>query len=115
MNLESYIKSLFPDGLNYKDSAQLCIRLYSCVDDIPSEIHEECNKNDLTKLFAKLSTDGYITGDNSSSVLYGASFHDVGTIGHWVEVIASIYKKELLVDGKFREKLDELIKLKNKN
>ncbi len=98
MTLEFLIKRSFPEGLSYNEAAQLCLRLYSVADCVPEALQSECNKNDLAVLFSGLSESGFLNSDNLEAVLYGANFHDVNDKGHWIEVIASIFKKGDTVD-----------------
>ena len=99
MELQSYIASAFPEGLGYNDAAQLCLRLYCSVDGLPSEFHSQCTKDNLALIFTILSATGFIKDDAKMlAPLYGASFHSVNEKGHWIEVIASIFKKGDTVD-----------------
>ncbi len=107
MDLLHYIKDAFPEGLTYDEAAQLCLRLYSVADGLPEPLIAQCNKNNLGEVFAALAASGFINGNTIHSVLYGANFHEVFEKGHWVEVIASIFKKGNTVDI---EKGDKLFK-----
>lgn len=102
MDLESYIRDAFAEGL---EAAQLCLRLYCSVDGLPEALKAQCNKNNLANIFASLAASGFIKDSTVSSALYGANFHDVFEKGHWVEVIASIFKKTGTVDMELREQL----------
>ena len=98
MELQEYISGAFPEGLSYNDAAQLCLRLYCTLDGVPAELHTQCNKDNLSEVFARLAGVGFIKGSTTLSSLYGARFHSVSDKGHWVEVIASIFKKGDSVD-----------------
>lgn len=98
MNLETYIAETFPEGLSYNDAAQLCLRLYCTVDDLPAALHEQCSKDGLAEAFAHLARRGFLSDQPLAAVLYGANFHDVRDKGHWIEVIASLFKKRDTVD-----------------
>lgn len=93
MDLEAYIEGAFPQGLPYNDAAQLCLRLYCSVDGLPSQLHAHCSKDGLAEVFASLARRGFLSTDSSNAILYGANFHDVRDKGHWIEIIASIFKK----------------------
>lgn len=93
MSLEPYIREAFPDGLRYNEAAQLCLRLYCSVEGIPEELHGECSKDGLAEVFARLAATGLLTDEPLFAALYGANFHKVKEKGHWVEVIASLFKK----------------------
>src|SRR3954454_9289974 len=99
MDLERYILDGFTGGLSYYEAVQLCLRLYCTVDDIPSEVHAQCTKDGLAEVFAKLAQRGFLTTPPLLAALYGANFHDVTEKGHWVEVIASIFKKGVSRDA----------------
>ena len=98
MKLEQLIRSSFPEGLSYDEAAQLCLRLYCTVDGIPELLHPECTKNDLAKIFAGLSKSGFLNTEPDTAPIYGANFHDVIDKGHWIEIIASIFKGKDAVD-----------------
>jgi hypothetical protein len=99
MELQDYISRAFPEGLSYNDAAQLCLRLYCTLDGVPTELHTQCNKETLSEVFARLASAGFVKGGTTLATLYGASFHSVTDKGHWVEVIASIFKKGDTVDA----------------
>ena len=99
MNLHEYISQAFPNGLPYNDAAQLCLRLYCTVDDIPQQFQEQCTKDNLAEVFAHLVGVGIITGQPLTAAIYGANFHDPEDKGHWIEVIASVFKKQGTVDS----------------
>ena len=94
MSLEHCIAEAFPSGIMYDDAAQLCLRLFCTADGIPSLLHQQCTKDNLAAVFAHLAAAGAVVGDTVTAALYGASFHSVTEKGHWVEIIASIFKKE---------------------
>jgi hypothetical protein len=106
-NLETYILESLPDGLSYNEAAQLCLRLYCTVHGIPSDLHTQCSKDGLAAVFARLARRGFLTRPASFAVLYGANFHEVTDKGHWIEVIASIFKKSEPRDHKTGEAVVE--------
>ena len=98
MTVEELIRNAFPEGLNYDDSAQLCLALFS-FKALPNEMMEQCTKDNLAIVFAKLSSSGFIrTIQTNTATLYGANFHNPKEKGHWIEVIASIFKVGNTVD-----------------
>ena len=99
MELQNYISRAFPKGLSYNEAAQLCLRLYCTLDGVPTELHTQCNKDNLSEVFAHLASGGFVKGSTTLATLYGASFHSVTNKGHWLEVIASIFKKGDTVDA----------------
>lgn len=99
MNLESALIEAFPEGISYDDAVNLCLRIYCCVDGVPLSLHDECSKEGLSEVFANLYRKGSILGPTSSSVLYGANYHSCSDTGHWIEVIASIFKKQMSYDS----------------
>ena len=105
MELQKYIFSVFPEGLPYNEAAQLCLHLYCTVDKIPCALHTQCTKDNLALVFSRLADSGFVTGDALLAARYGANFHAVNEKGHWVEVIASIFKKGDTVDVSIRELL----------
>jgi hypothetical protein len=92
MDIRALILNSFENGLTYNESAQLCLRLFSTLDGIPESVHEQCNKEDLALAFSELAKSNFIVGDTLDSVIYGANHHLVTDKGHWIEVIASIFK-----------------------
>jgi hypothetical protein len=105
MNLENHINNSFPDGLSYNETAQLCLHLYCTAENLPKALHSQCNKDDLAEVFAKLANNDFINGDDLFSTLYGANYHAISDKGHWIEVIASIFKIGDTTDEKIRLKL----------
>ena len=114
MDLLHYINDAFPDGLTYDETAQLCLRLYCSVDGLPEQLKEQCNKSNLCVVFAELSAAGFIKGITVGSVIYGANFHEVFEKGHWVEVIASIFKNGNTVDAVKGDNLSKSLTLRSR-
>jgi len=86
------IRRAFPGGLDYDDAAQLCLALYS-FRVLPDELMCQCTKENLAAVFSELASAGFIRVTTAkTAVRYGASSHDPGDTGHWIEVIASILK-----------------------
>jgi hypothetical protein len=93
MGIETYIREGFPEGLRYNEAAQLCLRLYCALDGVPEELHSQCSKDGLAEAFARLAASGFLTDEPIFAALYGANFHRVEEKGHWIEIIASLFKK----------------------
>jgi hypothetical protein len=92
-NLASYLKTQVPDGMSYPDAAQLCLRLFCIIEGVPKQFLP-LSKEVLGDTFAELAKVGWIREEERGfSALYGANHHQVTDRGHWVEVIASIFKK----------------------
>jgi len=83
--LASYLMDRVPDGMNYSDAAQLCLRLYCTVDGVPKQLLP-LSKEVLGDAFAKLGHSGWVRYE-------GADSPEIADRGHWVEVIAAILKK----------------------
>ena len=113
MNLNQFISDAFPEGISYEDAAILCLRLFCSLDMIPEGLHSECNKDGLAEEFAQLYMDGKIFGPTNSSVSYGANFHSCSEKGHWIEVLASIFKKSVTYDESRAKELIEKLKQSN--
>ncbi|MEZ0231501.1 MAG: hypothetical protein ACAH12_01570 [Methylophilaceae bacterium] len=105
MELVSYINRGFRNGLSYDEAAQLCLRLYCSLDGLPESLHYQCTKENLADAFSSLASSGFIKGGYSGAVIYGANFHSATEKGHWVEVIASIFKKQNTVNMAVGESL----------
>lgn len=92
--LASYLRQRMPIGMSYPDAAQLCLRLYCIADGVPDDLQPPLTRLALADTFAELAGVGWIHDRDSVLIgLYGANFHAVTDKGHWIEVIASIYKK----------------------
>jgi len=77
----------------YDDAAQLCLRLYSVTDGVPPSFLEQLTRQGLADAFAELARSGWVRGPTLPAPRYRASFHDVTDRGHWIDVIASIFKR----------------------
>jgi len=79
--------------MTYPDAVQLCLRLYITIDGVPQELLP-LSKETLGDAFAELAGSGWIECEKLwHSSIYGANFHQVTDRGHWIEAIASIFKK----------------------
>ena len=98
MNIQALLSDSFKKGLSYNQTAQLCLRLYCSLDGVPECVHEQCTKENLAMIFSELAKSNFIVGDTSKSILYGANHHLITDKGHWIEVIASIFKVDNIVN-----------------
>ena len=105
MSLEFLIKNSFPKGLTYNEAAQLCIRLFCSVEGLPENIHAECTKENLSKVFSELVQTKFVSNNAIEAPLYGANFHKINSVGHWVEIIASVFKNKKEIDASIGRKL----------
>lgn len=98
--LALFLREQLPSGLIYDDAAQLCLRLHCVNDGVPLALLAHTALPALADVFAELARAGWIREqDSPMRTLYGARLHEVTDRGHWVEVIASIYKKGGVVDA----------------
>jgi hypothetical protein len=67
----------------YPDAAQLCLRLYSTADGVPEVFRSQLSRLGLADTFAELARSGWIRESGAQTT----------ESGHWVEVIASIFKQ----------------------
>jgi hypothetical protein len=98
MNLEQTLRKSFPTGLTYNKTAQLCLSLYSASNFTPVELQSECTKENLASTFSNLAIGNFINSEPVEAAMYGANFHDIKSSGHWIEVIASIFKMSDTMD-----------------
>jgi len=92
--LTSFLRQQLPGGLIYDDAAQLCLRLHCVTDGVPLALRPQTALPGLADVFAELARVGWIREqDSPMRTFYGARLHEVKDRGHWVEIIASIYKK----------------------
>ena len=91
--LMQYLLDRLPADIAYDDLAQLCLGLHCYVDGVPSDLQPLLNKEDQAEAFADFVRnrfdEDYGTGESAK---YGANHHRPTDKGHWIEVIASMYK-----------------------
>ena len=105
MSLEVYISESFENGLQYNDAAQLCLRLFCTVDNVPAKFHAECSKANLSIIFANLSVNGVVLENNSDAAAYQAESYGITETQHWLAVIDSIFKVGDTVDSDIGNRL----------
>jgi len=100
--LADFLKMRLPIDLPYDDLAQICLGIYCYLGGLPKEIAAlKLDKDAIAEAFAELAAKRGLNRHNSlTSARYGANFHQVTEKGHWIEVIASIFKKGDAVDRK---------------
>lgn len=91
--LTEYMLDRLPAELSYDDLAQLCISLHVSADGIPAELQPLLQKEAQAQAFADFVTARYDESCGKGlAARYGANHHDARDKGHWIEVIASLYK-----------------------
>src|SRR6476660_2528428 len=104
-DLASYLKVRVPEGMSYPGAAQLCLRLYCTVDGVPEKLCP-LDKEMLGEAFAKLAKVGWVRQEETwHASFYGAILHEVTDKGHWIEVMASTFKKRDVVNFERAESL----------
>jgi len=107
--LAIYLDDLLPHEVPYDDLAAVCLRIYCNLDGLPPEIVvEPLDKERIADAFAWLAKKRNVENYPLLSSRYGASFHKTTDKGHWLEVIASIFKNNLEFD---ESRANELINL----
>jgi hypothetical protein len=91
-DLASYLIARVPDGMSYADATQFCLRLYCTVAGVPEQLLP-LSREVLGDAFAKLASVGWVRDDKLYHSFYGANLRKVTDRGHWVEVMAAIFKK----------------------
>ena len=96
--LAEYLMERTPAGLDYEDAAQLCMRLFIYVGDVPESLLP-LDKERLGDVFAELTAAEWVHQDYQSTELcgfrYGAHFEALSTRGHWLKVIRSMLRDDL--------------------
>lgn len=92
-SLATFLANQIPNGLDYDDAVQLCLRLYAVSDQELSSFSEPLTKENLSAAFAELAKSGWVRDPFLTAPVYGANVHEVTDKGHWIEVIASIFKR----------------------
>ena len=92
--LTDYLKMRLPLDLPYEDLVQVCLGIYCHLDGLPNDIAAlKLDKDAIADAFAELAAIRGLSLRNSlTAARYGANFHQVAEKGHWIEVIASIFK-----------------------
>ncbi len=110
--LASYLKERIPQGLSYRDAAQLCQRLYISCSGVADSL-QPLTGRDLADNFAELAGAGWVLDQDSPyRALYGAHYHEITDRGHWLEVMACVTKNPERVDLARGERVAELVGFK---
>lgn len=92
--LYDFLEKNIPLDIDYMDLAQLCLGFHCYIDGLPSTLNEGFDKDSQAEAFARLVVSRYDADYGKVMwAYYGANCHSVVEKGHWIEVIASIYKK----------------------
>ncbi len=100
MGLYAFLSGSFKNGIQYDDAIALCIAMYSSSEFIPEGIDKtQASMDEIANAFAKISRDGLVVGYSfAAAVPYGANYHVIEDKGHWIEIIASIFKLKTSYD-----------------
>ena len=83
-DLASYLMVRKPEGMNYPDAVQLCLRLYCAVDGVPKQLLP-LSKEVLGAAFGTLGRAGWVRSDVAQP-------HEVSDPTHWVGVMLAIFQ-----------------------
>ncbi|CAM1362462.1 conserved hypothetical protein [Tenacibaculum litopenaei] len=101
-----YLNESLPDNIDYKDVSNLCLSIFFTVDFLPKKYQSlELNKEVLSIVFSEICKEKGIIAYPNSAVIYGASFHNSHDKGHWLEVLASVFKLNIEPNIKEAKKL----------
>jgi hypothetical protein len=81
-DLASYLKARMPEGMNYSDAAQLCLRLYCTVDGVLKGLLP-LGKETLSDAFSQLSSAGWVRGGDVD---------EIPDPRHWLAAIGAVIK-----------------------
>jgi hypothetical protein len=89
----AFLVQRLPKDIGYLDLAQLCMGLHINIEGFPTSLSQGCNKDEEAEAFARF-VEANCDRDygKAYSSIFGSTFHRVNEKGHWIEVIASIYK-----------------------
>lgn len=91
--LTQFLMERLPADIPYDDLAQLCLGLHACTTGMPDDLLPLLNKDDQACAFAEFVRLRFDSEYGSGrAAFYGASLQPPTGKGHWIEVIASIYK-----------------------
>jgi hypothetical protein len=92
MGLATYLLKQLPDGMTYRDAAQLCQRLSTNHSGVPENISPSTSV-ELADVFVELTKAGWVRDQDSPfKAFYGAHYHEITDRGHWIEVMACVFK-----------------------
>lgn len=103
--LAEYLLKRIPNGMAYRDAAQLCQRLATNLAGVPENLHPK-TATDLADAFVELTKSGWVRDAESPfRAFYGAHYHEITDRGHWIEVTACVFKHPDRVDAVRGEEL----------
>jgi len=92
--LYDFLEKKVPWDIGYMELAQFCLSLHCTAEGLPLELSDGFDKDIQASAFARFVSNHF---DDKYGIpmaaYYGANFHRATEKGHWIEVIASIYKK----------------------
>jgi len=92
--LFDFLEKNITDDIEYMDLSQLCLGIHCYTDGLPPALTEGLDKDDQAEAFARYVKNHFDAEYGKLMwAYYGANFHSVLDKGHWLEVIASLYKK----------------------
>lgn len=104
-NLAAYLAQQLPQGMLYRDAAQVCQWLYVTIDLIPQSLRPS-SAVDLADEFVLLTKRGWVRDQESYYRNYfGAHHHAITDRGHWIEVMACTTKQPERFDFERCQKL----------
>lgn len=94
MKMLDYLKTKFGNGLDYEDAVHLCLAFYCSADNLPIVLKGQTfSATEIAETFTALARQGYIKNFLPyKAVTFGAHYHALEDIGHWIEVQASLLK-----------------------
>ena len=105
-DLYQYLEANVPKDVKYFDLAQLCIGLHIYTDGLPSTLAVGFDKETEAEAFACFVKNNFPKDFGKEFwTHFGAGFHSVYDKGHWLEVIASMYKQNDVFDQDLEKKI----------
>lgn len=94
--LSLFLVDSFPCGISYEDAVCLCQAIYSVSGLLPDSVSvEDLDKDGIAMAFAELALAGQISDYASwKGTSLGSGFHALTDKGHWIEVIAYLFKNK---------------------
>lgn len=88
-----YLIQATSNNVTYKELSNLCLTLFCTSNVLPERFEETIiYKEKLAIIFSKIAEEKNIISYPPIASFYGASFHDTHSIGHWLEIMASVLK-----------------------
>ena len=91
--LFNYLNESISNDATYRDLSNLCLTLFCTCSILPKRFETAIiNKEKLGIIFSKIAQERNIISYPPTASFYGASFHNTHSEGHWLEVMASVFK-----------------------